>query len=116
MTTGAVAKGKPAPVDDGPRVQVDFADLQRHKLTGREVREFERVQGLRYVALQRVFQSGDIPYDTLLALVWLLWRRQEPGFTFDDMLELTEDEWTIRGVAISEPDPTAAPDAAQTGS
>ena len=109
-------KRTPATTPDEPRVRVDFGVLQRQRLTGREVREFERVQGVKYMAVSALFQAGEVPYDTLLALVWILHRRTDPDMTFDDMLDLREDEWAIDGINVTESDPTPEPADARTGS
>jgi hypothetical protein len=79
------------------------------KWSGRESRDFEAVQPVKFVNLMSVFQSGEIPYDTLLAFVWIQHRRVDPTFTFDDALDLTTDEWDIEGVTVAEADPTSEP-------
>lgn len=98
------------------RIVVDFGELQKRKFTGREVRDFEGVQSVRYMSLPRVLESGEMPFDTLLALLWILHRRRDPSFTWDNALDLTEDDWEIAGAVVSEADPTATEPVPTTGS
>lgn len=110
----ATARTKAAAVVDEPQslFTVDVNDvLTRGKMTGREVREFERVQPTKYSNLTDVFKAGQVPWDTILGIVYILRRRQDPNFSFDDLLDLTEDEFTVIGIEIEEADadPTAEP-------
>jgi len=98
----------------GTKIIVSWQDIRDRPLTGREIRDLERAQSVSFMALQRKMSSGaesfDLPWDTLLALVWVMHRREDPSFTFDQALDLRIDEWEFGGIAISDvADPTTEP-------
>lgn len=96
--------------------KVDFNDiLTNGKMIGREVREFERVQPTKYSNLSKIFKSGEVPWDTILGMIYILRRRQDPEFSFDDLLDLTEDQYEVVGITVEDVDDEANPTAEPAG-
>lgn len=117
MATKRAATTEAGAEEQRPLFSVDMSELfGRRKMSGREVREFERVQPVKYSNLMKVVTAGDIPWDTFLGMIYILRRRQDPTFTFDDLLDLTEDDYEVTGVDEQQAGPTAEPVAAPTGS
>lgn len=100
---------------DDHKIVVRFDPEDIAKWSGRTIRDFESVQPVRFVNLVKVLTSGEVPWDTLLAFMWVTHRQVDPYFTFDDVLDLPSDQWDIEGLGIDKDDPTAEP-AATTGS
>lgn len=98
-------------------IQVDLSELA--SLTGREIRDFERVQPVKLSNLGKVSESGEIPVDTIYGLAWVFHRRENPGVSFDDVLDIPFRNIELVGAEVVESDevPTAEPDGATpTGS
>lgn len=98
-------------------IQVDLSELAG--MTGREIRDFERVQPVKMSNLGKVSESGELPVDTIYALAWVFYRRENPAVSFDDVLDVPFRSIELVGAEVVESDdvPTGEPDGATpTGS
>jgi hypothetical protein len=98
-------KTKPAPIE------VTLDTSQQIKLKNRDLIDFHRVTGKRFVgAMKELEASGDDPdWMTLTALLWVLVRRDQPDYTFEDALDSDIDRESLMALTamISDPmDPT----------
>jgi hypothetical protein len=90
-------------------------DLDSLRLTNRDARDFKRVTG-KSIAV--AFEGADSPewqrdpdWDAIAALTWILVRKQQPEFTYEDALDTPLDSDILFGLAsqVPPPDPTPAP-------
>ena len=64
-------------------------ELDVNRFTLAELEDLEEATGMSFVQLGERLQSGDYPIKLLRALVWILRRRTDPGFTLEDARELS---------------------------
>ena len=70
-------------------VGINLDDL---KLTNRDMVDFQQSAGK---SITKAFSGDDEDWMAITALFWILKRKQQPDYTFDDALdaEITEDEY-----------------------
>lgn len=71
-------------------------DLSQLNLTNRDMVDFQRVVGM---SVRKAFSpeetGNDENWTAITALFWILKRKKQPGYTFDDALdaEISEEEY-----------------------
>lgn len=96
--------------------QVTIDAAQPIRLKNRDLIDFERVTGKRFVgAMNELEAAGDNPdWLTLTALLWVLGRRSNPAFTFEDALDANIDQQQLVALVGLIADPTGPADTVVT--
>jgi len=94
------------------QLEVAIDTSQRIRLKNRDLIDFQRVTGKRFVgAMKELEAAGDDPdWMTLTALLWIIGRRSNPGFTFEEALDADIDQEQLSTLAALIADPTAPAD------
>lgn len=89
-------------------VEVQLDTSQKIRLRNRDLIDFQKVTGKRFVgAMKELDASGDDPdWMVLTALLWLLVRRDQPDYTFDDALDADIDQESLMALTAMIADPT----------
>lgn len=64
-------------------------ELDVNRFTLAELEDLEEATGLTFTKLGEVLASGDYPIKLLRAVVWILRRRVEPGYSLEDARTLS---------------------------
>ena len=89
-------------------VEVQLDTRQKVRLRNRDLIDFQKVTGKRFVgAMKELEASGDDPdWMVLTALLWLLVRRDQPDYTFEDALDADIDQESLMALTAMIADPT----------
>jgi len=90
------------------QMEVSIDTSQRIRLKNRDLIDFQRVTGKRFVsAMKELEAAGDDPdWEVLTALLWILGRRDNPAFTFEQALDADLDQQQLLSLANLIADPT----------
>lgn len=75
-------------------------DLGELKFTNRDMIDFQRTVGK---SIDVAFNGGESDWTAITALVWLLKRKQDPAFTYEDALDMEVDEDTFTSLVPTRP-------------
>jgi len=100
-------------------VQATIDTTQPIRLKNRDLIDFERVTGKSFVdemtGLEKLKEAGGTPdWLTMTALLWVLGRRNNPVFTFEDALDADVDQQQLISLITLIADPTAPADTTAT--
>src|SRR5688500_6611705 len=89
-------------------IEVTLGTSQQIRLRNRDLIDFQKVTGKRFVgAMKELDAAQDDPdWMTLTALLWVLVRRDQPDYTFEDALDADLDLETLKGLTAMIADPT----------
>lgn len=90
------------------QLEVAIDTSQRIRLKNRDLIDFQRVTGKRFVgAMKALEKAGDDPdWEVLTALLWILGRRDNPSFTFEQALDADIDQQQLLSLVNLIADPT----------
>ncbi len=89
-------------------IEVTLDTSQQIRLRNRDLIDFQKVTGKRFLGAMKELEAAqdDPDWTILTALLWIVARRQNPDFTYDDALDADLDEQSLMSVFAMLADPT----------
>ena len=80
-------------------------DLDQLKFTNRDIIDFQRIVGKSIDSAFRPESGAEQDWNAITALLWILKRKHEPGFTYDDALDMEVNEEMFTSLVPTQPAP-----------